>query len=188
MKILVLAASAQQNSLNKKLAAAAAALLQQQPGITTVLPDFKDFTMPIYDGDLEQTSGVPAGAQALASHIASADAMVLCTPEYNGGIPGSLKNALDWVSRLRPHPWAGKPLLITGASPGALGAVRGLWHTRVPFEAVGAWVFPDMFGLGGAMEAFDEQGQFKDARKADQLNQLLQKFTQFAAGAVPRAQ
>jgi chromate reductase len=179
MNILILAASAQGASVNKKLAAAIGQLVQEAHKID--IPDFKDFTMPMYDGDVEQTSGVPAPAQALATHIQSADAVIICTPEYNGSIPGPLKNALDWVSRLRPHPLVAKPVLLTGASPGALGSIRGLWHTRVPFEALGALVYPEMFGLAAAHDAFDDQGAFKDSRKADQITQLTQKFLTFAA-------
>lgn len=179
MNILILAASAQRVSVNKKLAAAIGQLLQDNHSIK--IPDFKDFTMPMYDGDLEQASSVPAPAQALATQIQNADAIIICTPEYNGSIPGTLKNALDWISRLRPHPLVAKPVLLTGASPGALGAIRGLWHTRVPFEALGALVYPEMFGLAAAHDAFDDQGALKDSRKADQVTQLTQKFLTFAA-------
>jgi chromate reductase len=181
MNILILAASAQGVSVNKKLAAAIGQLIAADGSHGIDIPDFKDFSMPMYDGDLEQASGVPATAQALAVRIQQADALIVCTPEYNGSIPGGLKNTLDWLSRLRPHPLVAKPVLLTGASPGALGAIRGLWHTRVPFEALGALVYPEMFGLSAANEAFDEEGLLKDARKSDQVNKLLDNFLGFAA-------
>jgi chromate reductase, NAD(P)H dehydrogenase (quinone) len=181
MKIVIWPASAQQNSLNKQLANAMAQLLRAQ-GITDVhCLDFKAYSLPMYDGDLEQTQGVPETAKTLAALLAGADGVILCAPEYNGGISGSLKNALDWMSRLKPQPFSGKPYLLTGASPGVLGAVRGLWHTRVPFEAVGALVYPDMHGLGAAHTAFNADGGFADEKRAQQVAQLLEKFTAFTA-------
>ncbi len=186
MNVFILAASAQGASINKKLAVAIGNLITAEGAHTLDIPDFKDFTLPMYDGDTEQESGVPALAKSLAERIEKADAVIICTPEYNGSIPGSLKNTLDWLSRLRPHPLVAKPVLLTGASPGGLGAIRGLWHTRVPFEALGALVYPEMFGLSGAYEAFDEQGAFKDSRKAEQVNKLVHTFLGFAA-AVSKA-
>jgi hypothetical protein len=100
----------------------------------------------------------------------------ISTPEYNGGMPGPFKNALDWVSRLSPMPWPNKKILLLGASPGALGAVRGLWHSHVPLEAIGMFVYPEMFGLSQAHLAFDEAGQLKDAATLERLKKLLLKF------------
>ncbi len=179
MNILILAASAQKASINKKLAGAIGQMIASEHKIDT--PDFKAFSLPMYDGDIEQESGVPELAQALAARIQQADAVIICTPEYNGSIPGGLKNTLDWLSRLRPHPLVAKPVLLTGASPGALGSIRGLWHTRVPFEALGALVYPEMFGLSSAYDALDEQNGFKDARKSEQVNKLVNSFLAFAA-------
>ncbi|MFA9271314.1 MAG: NADPH-dependent FMN reductase [Baekduiaceae bacterium] len=181
MKILILAASAQRQSVNKRLAQSIELLLRARGFADIERPDFKSFTMPMYDGDLEMESGVPAAARDLADHVQKADAVIICTPEYNGSIPGSLKNALDWVSRISPHPLIGKPVLMTGASPGVLGSIRSLWHSRVPFEALGAFVFPEMFGLGLATDAFDADGQLKDPKRQQQLAQLCEKFLAFAA-------
>jgi len=101
-------------------------------------------------------------------------------PLYNGGIPGTLKNAIDWVSRGIPIPFDQKPLLLLGASPGRLAAVRGLWHTRVPFEAMGALVYPKMFGLPAADRAFDEGGNLLDPKVHAALEATLQGFHRFA--------
>ena len=136
----------------------------------------RDFELPLYDGDLEIRSGVPEIVNQLATVIRGADAMVIATPEYNGGIPAPFKNAIDWVSRVVPMPWSGKPVLLIGTSPGALGAVRGLWHSRVPLEALGCFVYPEMFGLPTAGSAFDEQGQIKDSKTSERLAKLLERF------------
>lgn len=180
MKILLFAASSRAGSLNKKLALQINEILKTVPGTEVDNANYKDFEMPLYDGDFESLSGIPTGGKELIKRIQQVDAVVISTPEYNGGIPGSLKNAIDWVSRMKPNPLQGKNLLLTGASPGALGGIRGLWHTRVPFEALGVHVFPDMFGLGQAHEAFDEAHIIKDAKKRDQLTKLVQTFIEFA--------
>lgn len=182
MKILVFAAALRKGSFNRKLAAQAVEILKAAPGAEIDHADYREFEMPIYDGDLEESSGIPAGGKEFIRRIQAADAVVISTPEYNGGIPGTLKNAIDWASRAKPVPFEGKPILLIGASPGALGAVRGLWHTRVPLEAIGAFVYPQMFGLAKAHEAFDESGRLVDAKNSANLSKLTQGFLAFAGG------
>lgn len=183
MKILIFAASLRKDSLNKKLVTQTKNILSTLPHIEIDLADFREFEMPIYDGDLESTKGIPKGALELITRLQSADALIVSTPEYNGSIPGSLKNALDWVSRAKPNPFDAKPVLLLGASPGALGSIRGLWHSRVPFEALGAFVYPQMFGLAKAHEAFDESGTLKDSKNLEQLTKTLSGYLKFVSQA-----
>lgn len=173
-KILVLAMSLRKDSLNKKLARNAQRLLKDS-GADAELLELNDYPMPVYDGDVE-AAGIPAGVTALAAKLAGAPALVICTPEYNGGMPGPFKNAVDWVSRVRPMPWPGKHVLLLGASPGALGAVRGLWHSRQPLEALSCFVFPDMMGLPQAGAAFGADDRLKDPAFEEKLEKLLGKF------------
>lgn len=180
MKILAFAASLRKTSFNKKLIHQAVKILQQIPDITVDHAEFNEFEMPVYDGDLEASVGIPQGAKSFAERILAADAMVISTPEYNGGMPGSLKNALDWASRTTPMPTTGKTLLLIGASPGALGAVRGLWHTRVPFEAIGTLVHPEMFGLPRAAQAFNDDGSFVDPKNFERLQKLVNTYVRYA--------
>lgn len=181
MKILAFAASLRKESYNRKLIAQASGILRATPGIGLDHADFREFEMPIYDGDLEENSGIPNGGKEFIRRIQSANALVISTPEYNGGIPGTLKNAIDWASRVDPIPFDGKPVLLIGASPGGFGAVRGLWHTRVPLEAIGTFVYPEMFGLPRAHQAFDESGNFIDPKNHDRLSGLIGDFIQFAS-------
>lgn len=179
LKILVFGAALREGSFNRKLASQAAALLQEL-GHQVDEARFDEFEMPVYDGDLEDKSGQPAGATKLAARLRAADAIVISTPEYNGGIPGALKNAIDWVSREDEMPLDRKPLLLIGASPGALGAVRGLWHTRVPLEALGTRVYPEIFGLPKAAQAFGEDGRLSDEKSKTRLLSLLTDFANYA--------
>ena len=130
-KFLIMGMSLRKDSFNKKLAANAhRILIKENSSHQFELVQFNDFPMPVYNGDIEAGSGIPEGIKKLGQKIAEAEALVLSTPEYNGEIPGPFKNAIDWVSRISPMPWPGKKLLLLGASPGALGAIRSLAHSR----------------------------------------------------------
>ena len=183
MKILLFAGSLRRDSLNKKFAREALRLLATRPGIETEFVDLQLLSIPVYDGDVEEASGVPAGVQELSRKIMAADALVISTPEYNGSIPGVLKNTVDWLSRIKPGSLAGKHLLLLAASPGALGGVRSLWHSRQPFEVLGTFVFPEVMGLPLAHQAFDESGALRDAKTVERLNDLLGRFLAHARRA-----
>ncbi len=179
-KILLMATSLRKESLNKKLIENSNRILNIEKGNHTFeVIQFNDYALPIFDGDLETQSGLPENAKKLAQKISAADAVIFSTPEYNGGIPGGFKNTIDWLSRVKPMPLTGKHALLLAASPGALGGVRGLWHSRVPLEALGMHVFPEMFGLSVANNAFDEKGILKDAATVDRLKKLLFQFRDF---------
>ncbi|CAI1542075.1 NADPH-dependent FMN reductase [Serratia plymuthica] len=85
--------------------------------------------IPHYDADL-QAHGFPDAVVAMGKAISAADALIIVTPEYNYSVPGALKNALDWLSRLPDTPVASKPVAILTASPGAIGGARAQYHLR----------------------------------------------------------
>jgi NAD(P)H-dependent FMN reductase len=176
MKILIFAGALRKDSLNKKFAREAQRLAGEIGGHEIELLDLKDYPMPVYDGDIEVESGLPDATKKLGEKISAADAIILSTPEYNGSIPGILKNVIDWLSRAKPVSLENKPLLLIAASPGALGGVRSLWQTRIPLEVVGVHVYPEMLGLPRAHEAFDENGRLKDEKMAERLKILIGKF------------
>ena len=181
MKLLLFAGALRSDSCNKKFAREALRLAQAL-GAGGEFIDLKDYPMPVYDGDIETASGIPAGTAALGRKILAADALVISTPEYNGSIPGVLKNVIDWLSREKTVSLTGKHLLLLAASPGRMGGVRSLWHSRQPFEVLGVHVYPGMMGLSDAYNAFDAQGRLKDAKTAEQLKQTLAQFIQHVQG------
>lgn len=186
MKILMFAASLRKDSLNKKLIRNA---YQMMPaGQELILKEFNEYVMPLYNGDLEADSGIPDAAQKFIQDIAANDAIVISSPEYNAGIPGTLKNAIDWTSRVTPVPWQGKQILLMGASPGMIGTNRGLWQVRQPLEYLGGFVFPEMLGVALAHKAFDEKALLKDERMHETLQKLLIKFVDYADYASQRPQ
>jgi len=146
---------------------------------------FGEFAMPLYDGDLEQKTGLPAGARQLTRRVEAAAAMMIAVPEYNYSIPGPLKNAIDWVSRSRPMPWKGRSIYLLSASPSPMGGIRGLWQTRIPLEGCGALVFPEMFALPHAHEAFDDHGGLRDAVLAERLQREVVGFVRLAEAVEP---
>lgn len=184
MKILAFAAALRKGSYNRKLIGQAVEILKGLPEVTVDHADYREFEMPIYDGDLEESSGIPPGGQEFVRRVQAADGLIISTPEYNGGIPGTLKNALDWLSRDDSDPFERKPVLLMGASPGRFGAIRGLWHTRVPFEVMGAYVYPEMFGLPNARQAFTDSGGFADPKNRDRLEALIHAYLQYVRSLI----
>jgi NAD(P)H-dependent FMN reductase len=175
MRVFAFAAALRRDSLNRKLVRLAATAAEKAGG-TVDLADFHEFDMPLYDGDVEATTGVPEGTKKLRERFATADAFMIASPEYNFSIPGTLKNAIDWVSRINPPVWRGKPGLLLSASPSPVGGNRALWMLRVPLEVLGACLHPDMFSLVQAHEAFDGDGALKDAKLAARLEKTVAAF------------
>ncbi|MDE4140160.1 MULTISPECIES: NADPH-dependent FMN reductase [Rhodobacterales] len=136
-----------------------------------------DLNLPLYDGDDEDRDGVPAGVQLLADQIAAADAVLISTPEYNKGPSGVLKNALDWVSRTKGKPWAGKPVAVMSAAGGRSGGERAQMVLRgfmVPFQP--RLVSGPEVHLANSSKEFDESGQLTSEIYRDTLETLMQNL------------
>jgi chromate reductase len=118
-----------------------------------------DINLPLYNGDLEAAEGVPASVQKLADQIAAADAVIIATPEYNKALSGSLKNALDWVSRTKGAPWSGKPVAIMSAAAGRAGGERSQFSLRHAMTAFRPDILqgPEI-SLANSSNEFDENG------------------------------
>lgn len=181
IRLLVLCGSARTGSLNRKLAAVAGEVARRAGAVVTEL-DLRALALPVYDGDIEAASGVPAGAQALLDAILACDAMLVVAPEYNGFPTPLLINAFDWLSRIVAQPprpsglaaTANKPVALLAASPGPLGGLRAMNYLRQYLQmAFAAIVVPQQFALGRANEAFDEGGALKDAKAAQAVANVV---------------
>ncbi|OYY76425.1 MAG: hypothetical protein B7Y43_15395 [Sphingomonas sp. 28-62-20] len=130
--------------------------------------------LPHYDADL-QAEGFPPALLAIAAAIQEADAVIIVTPEYNYSVPGALKNALDWLSRLTPQPFAGKPVAIQTGSPGMVGGARAQYHLRQIMVFLDAYVLnkPEIL-VGGMYGKIDsETGEITDEATAALIAQQL---------------
>jgi chromate reductase len=179
MKFMLMAAALRQGSFNKKLIAVAAKILQSQ-GHVLDLADFAEFDVPLYNGDLEQQQGIPSGAQDFAKRMQDAQGIVIASPEYNFSVPGILKNLIDWVSRIDAKPFNKRNMYLLSASPSLVGGNRGLWQLRISLECCGARVYPSMFSLASAHQAFSQEGSLSDTNLSHRLEQELQDFTEFS--------
>ncbi|MBS1818785.1 MAG: NAD(P)H-dependent oxidoreductase [Acidobacteria bacterium] len=182
LKVLVLAASLRKDSLNQTLAMLAAEHVRKQ-GADVDHASLREFDVPAYDGDAEVADGIPAGARAFHDRLAAADGFIIASPEYNGSMPGVLKNLIDWTSRFRPQPFDGKHGLLMSASPSLAGGTRGLWALRVPFEHLGSRIFPDMFSLAMAHKAFNDHHSIADAALQARFDRTLDSFLSLVEAA-----
>src|SRR5215475_6942055 len=181
LRVLIFSASLRAESFNTKLAHLAARSAEKY-GATVDLASMRDFDGPSYDGDVEATSGIPAGTKELNRRLRANDAFVIASPEYNGSMPGLLKNAIDWVSRIRPQPFHARHGLLLSASPSMAGGNRGLWFLRVPLEHLGARIFPDMFSLAAAHKAFAGD-DIADAALLARFEENVRAFLELAEAA-----
>ena len=169
MRVLGIAGSLRRDSHNRRLLRAAADLLP--PGAELVEFDGLK-TIPPFDEDDEHFP--QRAVLALHEAIAEADAVLFATPEYNSSIPGVLKNAVDWASRLKvAAPLANKPAAVIGASTGMFGAVWAQAELRKVLGAAGARVIDRELPVAGADEAFDGDGRLADRDLEVELGGIL---------------
>ncbi len=138
---------------------------------------------PLYNADVQEGSGFPAPANELAAAIKAADGVLFVTPEYNWSMPGVLKNAIDWVSRLPDQPFKEKPVAIQSCSQGPLGGARMQYHWRMSMTFLNAFIFgtPEVF-VGLAQNKFDKDTlALTDQPTKDVIKTQLAVFAKFIA-------
>ncbi len=165
-RILAFAGSTREASYNKRLLGVAADGARAAGAEVTVI-DLRDYPMPLYDGDLEASEGLPDNALALKALFLDHQGLLISSPEYNGGMSAVLKNAIDWVSRSSPGApglaaYEDKIAALVATSPGRLGGLRGLAHLRQILSNVGVLVLPQQQAVGNAGQAFDDKGDLRD--------------------------
>lgn len=163
-----------------------AALARQLPGFAPAglalryAASFEKF--PIYNFDVQQSPGFPAEVNAWADEIRKADALIIVSPEYNWSIPGGLKNAIDWLSRMKEQPFKDKPVVLQSCAGGILGGSRMQYHLRMTLTSVDCLIFgrPEVI-VTFAAQKFDEKTlELKDQTAIDLIKQQLAAFEQFA--------
>ena len=167
LHFVLLLGSLRRASLNRIVAETLPSLAPQGVRISQ-LGSIGDF--PLYDQDV-QDRGMPRSVLDMAEQIVAADGVIIVTPEYNYSVPGALKNALDWLSRVTPQPLAKKPLAIQTVSPGMIGGARAQYHLRQILVFLDAYVLnkPEVM-IGQATSKFDvDKGTITDQGTRDFL-------------------
>jgi chromate reductase len=144
---------------------------------------------PIYNFDVQQSPGFPPEIRAWADEIRSADAIIIVSPEYNWSIPGGLKNAIDWVSRMKDQPFKDKPVVLQSCAGGILGGSRMQYHLRMALTSVDCLIFgrPEVI-VTFAPQKFDEKTlELKDQAAIDLIKQQLAGFELFARKACSKS-
>ncbi|MBP9791780.1 MAG: NAD(P)H-dependent oxidoreductase [Rickettsiales bacterium] len=175
-KVIMMAGSLRKESANKKLINIAAQSLAKDSYKICFL---NDYNCSLYNADDEESKGIPTEINLFVKEMQHSTHMIFALPEYNSMMPGVFKNFFDWVSRVRPMPWANKKILLISASPSGFGGMRGFIHNRAPFESCGAVVYPKSFFLSDAYNGFNQNGDLKSEDQNKILSNLIKEFLAF---------
>jgi chromate reductase, NAD(P)H dehydrogenase (quinone) len=145
--------------------------------------------IPLYDGDVEAAAGIPSAVAELKARISAADGVLLATPEYNNGIPGVFKNAIDWLSRPASDikdVFGDRPVAVVGASPGGFGTIlsQNAWLPVLRTLGMRPW-FGGRLMVSRAHTLFDAAGELTDPALKTQLAEFMRGFVAFVT-AYPR--
>ncbi|MEO7579389.1 MAG: NADPH-dependent FMN reductase, partial [Massilia sp.] len=175
-KIVAISGSLRAGSYNASLLRAAATLMPA--GATLEIATIKG--IPLYDGDVEASEGIPATVEALKQLVAGADGLLIATPEYNNAIPGVLKNAIDWLTRPAadiPKVFGNRPVAVIGASPGGFGTILAQDAWLPVLRTLGTRpYFGGRLMVSRAGSVFSEGGELVDDKIRAQLAQFLKGF------------
>jgi chromate reductase, NAD(P)H dehydrogenase (quinone) len=185
LDVLVICGSLRKASYNAALARTLPALA---PGGLKLRPAPAFDKFPIYNHDIQDTTGFPTEVKAWADAIRSADGLIIVSPEYNWSIPGGLKNAIDWVSRMKDQPFKDKPVALQSAAGGILGGSRMQYHLRQSLTSIDVILFgrPEVL-VTFAAQKFDEKTlELKDQTAIDLIKQQLAAFEKFIRRLGPK--
>ncbi len=181
-KLIGISGSLRKGSLNSALLRAAAGLMPE--GSELEIGTIRG--IPLYDGDVEEASGIPEAVTVLKDKIVAADGLLLVTPEYNNSIPGVFKNAIDWLSRGPGGAriaFYNKPIAIIGASPGGFGTIlsQNAWLPTMRTFGADLWTGGRLM-VSHADKVFDREGSLADDKVKEQLAGFLKGFAEHVAG------
>ena len=182
LRLLIFSVSLRTDSLNTRLVKLASTIVEKHGGIVDYA-DMKEFDCPSFNSDAEQKNGIASGAAEFNKRLLANDAFIFSCPEYNSSMPGLIKNSIDWVSRFRPQPFNEKHGLLLSASPSMAGGNKALWALRMPLEHLGAPIFPDMFSLAMAHQAFNPDGTLTTPVLAKRFEDTITAFMNLVEAA-----
>lgn len=183
-KILAFAGSLRRDSYNKKLVKIAVKGAQEAGGDVLYI-DLKDYPLPVYDQDIEDSQGLPENALKLKKLMWEHDGFLISTPEYNSSIPGNFKNLIDWTSRQATQDeiylscFIDKVVSLMSASPSQLGGLRGITHVRQIFGNIFSFVLPKQKCIPLADKAFDSEGNLKDLKHQEDVIRQGRQLVEF---------
>jgi NAD(P)H-dependent FMN reductase len=180
MKLILMGGSLRPESLNRRFLGHLLALLAADGHAASSFVG-EALRLPLYEDGL----AVPPALTGLKEDLRTAQGLVIVSPEYNAGIPGHMKNAVDWLSVQKPNPVAGLPVLLCACSPGALGGSRALLPWRATLANLGAFVVPDTITVPRADQNLDPEGAPLDPRTRDSVRSALASFLSIAARLKP---
>ena len=182
-KIGFICGSLRKGSINQQLKKSLMKIAKAQGALTTDI-SLETFDLPLYHGDIEQ----PANVKKLIAKMKGCDGIIVVSPEYNGGLPPLLKNAIDWVSTVETGQFTGPIYGIASCSPGPMSGIMFMRQLNYILMRVGAEVVPTQVGTGGGGEAFDDKGNLIAERSAvlaeKMMGQVLRRIKQNAASSL----
>lgn len=185
-RILGISGSLRRGSYNTALLNAATSLVDE--GTELEIASIRG--IPLYDADVEASEGLPLAVRELKARVISCDGLLLATPEYNNGIPGVFKNAIDWMSRPAPDlpaVFRDRPVAVMGASPGGFGTIlaQSAWMPLLHTLRAHPW-FGGRLVVPRAGQVFNDAGELVDEGVRNQLREFLRGFVQFIQANGPR--
>jgi chromate reductase len=179
LKVLTICGSLRKGSYNAAIVRALPKLAPPELKLIDA-PSYAGF--PLYNDDVRAASGAPADVEAFAAAIRAADGVIIVSPEFNWSTPGPLKNAIDWVSKLKDVPFKDKPVALQSASAGQVGGARVQYHLRMTLQSIDAQLFgrPEVF-VNFVSKKVDDKGELTDDAVKDIIRQQLAAFAKFVA-------
>jgi len=176
-KVLAIGGSLRSGSYNNMLVTEAAQIAKRN-GCDVALIELKSKPMPLYDADLESSSGMPENAQYIRNRMIESEVIIIASPEYNGSVTAALKNMIDWASRSEEggssrEAFKGRRFVLLSASPGSGGGARSLRHLREIIINIGGEVEAEQFTLPKAHKAFNADGRLSDEESYTKLHDLI---------------
>jgi len=177
MHIVTICGSLRKESYNRRLLGLAeAALVELKAEVDFI--DLREHPLPLYDADIESENGLPPEIWKIKARIAAAQGIVIASPEYNGSIPGALKNMIDWTSRGESQPWAVKVIGLMGATTGMWGTQRMMPHLRQSFQILGGLVIPQQVNVREAGKVWNAEGILLDEKLPGSVEKFAREFLQ----------